>query len=67
MFEGGCLVLLVFLAIVYAIVCTIEDKIDNDYDETTEARCKRCVNYTVCSRHGSVYNCKYYHEEDDDE
>lgn len=57
---GGCLVFMVVLGIVYAVICFIDDKIDTDYDEVTEAKCKKCIHYDGCRRHGCDYNCKDY-------
>lgn len=56
--AGGCLLLLVCLGIIYAVICMFEAR--DDYDEVTEARCKKCINYTVCSRHGCDYRCEDY-------
>lgn len=65
MFEGACLILLLGLGIVYAIICFFDSITDNEYDDVTEQRCKRCVHYKVCSNHGCKYNCKDFYEEDD--
>lgn len=63
MAEGMTLVFLVVLGIIYAFLCMFGDT-DDDFDEITEAKCKTCVNYSVCSRHGREYGCKdYYNDE----
>lgn len=62
--AGGCLILLIILGIIYAIIVTVEEKIDNDYDEVLEAKCKKCVNYNMCSRHGRDYMCDCYYPND---
>ena len=58
--AGGCLVILIILGLIYAFICMYEEKIDNDYDEVTEAKCKKCINYSVCRRHGCDYECRDY-------
>lgn len=61
--AGGCLVLLVLLGLIYGLIVVFEDKADNDFDDITEAKCKTCVNYSVCTRHGRDYNCKCYYKD----
>lgn len=61
---GGCLVILVILGIIYAIIVTIEEKLDDDYDDVLETKCKNCICYNICSRHGRDCNCKDYMTEE---
>lgn len=58
--AGGCLILLLILGIVYAVIIAIEEKVDSDFDEVTEAKCKKCLMYDACPRHGRDYNCRDY-------
>ena len=55
----GCII----LGLVYAVVLAFEEKWDNDFDEITERKCKKCISYSVCSRHGRDINCREYMDE----
>lgn len=62
--AGGCLVILVLLGIIYAIIILVEEKVDGDYDDVLEAKCKNCICYDACPRHGRDYNCRDYMTEE---
>lgn len=63
-FGGICLVILVFLGIIYAFIVAFEEYVDGDFDPVIEARCKKCIMYDVCRKHGTDYNCKDYMTEE---
>lgn len=64
MFEGACLIFLVILGIIYAVIVAIEEKYDSDFDEVTEAKCKKCIYYDMCHKHGCDYECKDFRTND---
>ena len=62
--DGLIVILLVVLGIIYAVICMYEEKVDSDFDEIIESRCKKCVNYNTCSRHGRDYMCDCYYDKE---
>ena len=63
-FGGICLVILVILGIIYGLVVFFESIIDDDFDPVVEARCKKCICYDICRKHGCNYDCKDYMTEE---
>ena len=62
--ETGCLIILLFLGLVYIGILIWEDIHNDEFDEIIEARCKRCVYKNDCERRGRDYNCDRYTTEE---
>lgn len=63
-FTGLCIVILILLVVGYVILEIFDAIIMDDYDPICEAKCKKCINYKVCRRHGCDYNCIDYMTEE---
>lgn len=63
-FAGFAIVILVILGIIYAMIVTIEAKAEDDFDPVIEAKCKKCICYDMCHKHGTDYECRDYMTEE---
>lgn len=63
-FGSICLILMIILGIAYAVIVTVEALIDEEFDPVIEAKCKKCICYDMCKKHGCDYNCKDYMTEE---
>lgn len=63
-FAGFAIVIFVILGIIYAFVVTIEAKAEDDFDPVIESKCKKCICYEMCRKHGTDYECKDYMTEE---
>lgn len=62
--SGFCIVILIILGIIYGVVVAYDSYIDDEFDPVTEAKCKKCILYDMCRKHGLDYNCKEYMTEE---
>lgn len=64
--HGMALVLIigVILGVVFAFLQIVEAKIEDDFDPVCEEKCKRCICYDICRKHGTDYECKDYMTDD---
>lgn len=60
--HGMALVLIlgVILGVVFAFIQIVEAKIEDEFDPICEEKCKKCVCYDICRKHGTDYECKDY-------
>lgn len=63
-FAGFAIVILVILGIIYALIVTFEAKAEDDFDPVIEAKCKKCICYEMCRKHGTDYECRDYMTEE---
>lgn len=63
-FGSMCILILIVLGIGYVIIEIIDSIIMDDFDPVCEEKCKKCINYKVCRRHGCDYECRDYMTEE---
>lgn len=63
-FGSMCIVILIVLGVGYVLLEIFNAIIMDDFDPVCEEKCKKCINYKVCRRHGCDYDCIDYMTEE---
>ena len=63
-FGSMCIVILIILGVGYVLLEIFDAIIMDDFDPVCEEKCKKCINYKYCRRHGCDYECVDYMTEE---
>lgn len=63
-FGSMCIVILIVLGVGYVLLEIFNAIIMDEFDPVCEEKCKKCINYNVCRRHGCDYECVDYMTEE---
>lgn len=63
-FGSLCIIIIIVLGIGYVLLEIFNAIIMDEFDPVCEAKCKKCINYKCCRRHGCDYECQDYMTEE---